>query len=381
MLGAYYTGQAYLGQSGLAVGSLPATLVVANSYHAHTGADVALVQKHLLLANDAIHPQVVDGVTLSVEAVLLTDSSHHTHTTDTIAITQSHQLTIEDTLHAFTSDGLSLLEEVLLAVNDSVHAHAVDNVTIIRYSFVLPDNSTLAFGSDNVVLTEHKTLVSDDAIHAHSVDSTTLVQHFSVDVSDSLHAHGVDAVTIAVTARLDPHDSYHDHTADETFVYVYMRDTPESPLIDTERPHIYLQQQDAPRLVKEVFDKPRAGRESSTIYVRQPSSSPHSPVVMLDKPGLVHGAQALPSLVEQHKLYDSDGSADDTLVDDPVETVDDPDVEERPNTGLVEVPDPITVESGTINVTTISNKPKGTKPWRSTPQVSQPSRISTRTPR
>ena len=62
MLGLYYAGQPYPGQSGIVT---TVTLVVQNATHSHTADAPSLTQAHLLVVADALQAQTLDAVSVS----------------------------------------------------------------------------------------------------------------------------------------------------------------------------------------------------------------------------------------------------------------------------------------------------------------------------
>lgn len=123
MLGVYYAGQPYAGQSGIVTTVI---LSPADATHAHGVDSPSLTQAHTLVVADA----------------------SQAHTVDSVVLTQKHNLTVSDALHGHTATSPVLIPDYALIVANAAHMHVVDNVT----------------------LTVPGLVVADDTIHAHTAD-------------------------------------------------------------------------------------------------------------------------------------------------------------------------------------------------------------------
>lgn len=162
MLGGYYLGQLYLGESGL-----PSTgqLVVQDTHHSHTADNVTLIQHFTLVISDTVHGHTVDNVDLTEHKTLVVQDTTHAHTVDNVDITQQHLLVVQDTLHGQTVDSLTLTQGHILAIADTLHSQTADSPTLSQAMTLIISDSLHSVTSDVVVLVEHKTLQINDTRH------------------------------------------------------------------------------------------------------------------------------------------------------------------------------------------------------------------------
>ena len=174
MLGVYYAGQPYAGQSGVA---LNIDLVVADAYHAHTSDSPSLVQANLLVVANAAHAHVASN----------------------IDILQQNMLTVSPGLHAHIADNINTILTYTLDIQNALHNHTADNITVTVPGIIAADPSTLGHIADNVNLIQQHILQVQDAIHAQT--STNVGLGVTLVVNDAYHQHIAEQVVIALNAR------------------------------------------------------------------------------------------------------------------------------------------------------------------------------------
>ena len=174
MLGIYYAGQPYPGQSGLA---LNIDLVVADSLHSHLADSPSLTQANILVVAPGLHG----------------------HLADVLSLTQQNVLTVSPALHAHIADNISTVLTYTLDVQAALHAHYGDNVTIVVPGLIAPDTGTHGHFAENVALIQQHILQVQDAIHAQTASNVPISVHLVVD--NAYHQMVADEVSILINAR------------------------------------------------------------------------------------------------------------------------------------------------------------------------------------
>ena len=174
MLGLYYAGQPYAGQSGIA---LNIDLVVADSLHSHLADSPSLTQANILV--------VAAGV--------------HGHLADVLSLTQQNVLTVSPALHAHIADNISTVLTYTLDVQAALHAHYGDNITIVVPGLIAPDTGTHSHFAENVELIQQHILQVQDAIHAQTASTVPLGVHLVVN--DAYHQMVAEQAAILINAR------------------------------------------------------------------------------------------------------------------------------------------------------------------------------------
>lgn len=179
MLGGYYLGQLYLGESGLPNGQL----TVQDSNHSHTADSIVLVQHYTLAVSDTLHGHTVDGVSLTEHKTLAVNDTAHQHTVDGLTLTQQYILAVSDSSHSHNTDGVAVLQNQLLVVNDSLHGHTSENIEIIQYTLLNPPGDTVhGITSDVITLIENKLLGIDDSLHSLTSEQISIIDWNSLGV-------------------------------------------------------------------------------------------------------------------------------------------------------------------------------------------------------
>lgn len=162
MLGGYYLGQLYLGESGL-----PSTgqLTVQDTHHSHTADNVVLVEHKTLVISDTTHGHTVDNVEITEHKTLVVNDTTHSQTVDNVTITQQHTLVINDTIHGHTADSITLTQVHNLTISDTLHGQTADSPTLTQAMTLVISDSLHSITSDVVVIVEHKTLYINDTRH------------------------------------------------------------------------------------------------------------------------------------------------------------------------------------------------------------------------
>lgn len=155
MLGAYYLGNNYLGQSDLFL-----TLDVQETLQAHASDNLTLTQAHQLAP----------------------DNSLHSHTVDNLVLSQVHLLAAQDTLHSHSADSLLITQIHFLAVQEALQNHTAENLLL--------------------AVTHH--LLIQEALQGHSADSLTVIYNIFLSLADTLHGQAADNVTVDVLMRPTP---------------------------------------------------------------------------------------------------------------------------------------------------------------------------------
>jgi hypothetical protein len=128
MLGAYYPGQAFPGQSG---GLVVGILSIQDLHHAQLLDSTAVVQVHYLTATDLLQGHTLESPLPVQHLTLALNDLLHAHNLEAIALTQAHQLVLNDLLHAQTLDNATLTQKHLLALADVLHGHTLEEVVVI----------------------------------------------------------------------------------------------------------------------------------------------------------------------------------------------------------------------------------------------------------
>lgn len=212
------------------------TLVVAESLHAHDAeGDLTIVMKFTLIVADTVHNHDAENTVLTQDHTLTVAESLHAHTTDNLALIQDHNLLVAESLHGHTADNLTLSVSITLTVQESLHTHLSDNL-LLTQSNVLVVNDSLHdhLGEGNLILVEKEALVVQDTLHAHSVDNIILTQANILVVEDTIHSHLSDSLTITQKHILATTDTLHSHIVDNTLL------TQKSTLIANDTLHNHL---------------------------------------------------------------------------------------------------------------------------------------------
>jgi hypothetical protein len=216
MLGFYYGGQAYTGQSGFATtvflsvqnathahtAASPtlnelSTLAVANASHAITTGTPTLVQQHILAAADTLHGHIAESPTVQRIFNLAVDNALHTHIAESVSLTIPG-LVVGDTGNiGLTSDNVALLQAHILAVADASHAVNSDNSSVVVT--LLPHDATHSVASTVVQLVEQHNLAVQNALHGHIAGSPAMDQQQFLAVANAIHAHAAGNVDILIT--------------------------------------------------------------------------------------------------------------------------------------------------------------------------------------
>ena len=80
MLGGYYLGQLYLGESGAVHTD---TLSVGDTFHGHTVDQATIIEHKTLVVADATHGHTVDNISLIEHKTVIANDTFHNHTVDT----------------------------------------------------------------------------------------------------------------------------------------------------------------------------------------------------------------------------------------------------------------------------------------------------------
>lgn len=171
MLGGYYLGHLYLGESGTFSAD---ELVVQDSRHLHYSDNVAIVEHKTLAVDDTLHAHTADEVALTEHKTLVVDNTIHAHTVDNLTIVQQHTIAIQDTLHAHTADNVTITQVHNLVIDDTLHGHTVDSPTLVQAMILSIDSTRHTSTSDVIVIVEHKLLEIDSTRHKVRSDVTTV---------------------------------------------------------------------------------------------------------------------------------------------------------------------------------------------------------------
>lgn len=174
MLGVYYAGQPYAGQSGIA---LNIDLIVQDATHTHSADSPSLTQANILVVANAAHA----------------------HSAGNVDLLQQNILTVSSALHAHVADNVNTVLTYTLDIQNALHGHYADNITVVVPGLIAPDASTLGHTAENVNLIQQHILQVQDAIHGQT--STNVGLNVTLVVQDAYHQMIAEQVVIALNAR------------------------------------------------------------------------------------------------------------------------------------------------------------------------------------
>jgi len=164
MLGGYYLGQLYLGESGLPAAGV---LAIQNTSHDHTVDSIILLQQHVIVVSNTTHSLTSDNLDLIEHKTLVLNDASHVLTSDVIDLIQQHTVVVSDSLHGLTSDSIILLQKHTLAVADSQHSHTVDGNLVLDQYLLLnqPDPGVFSVTSPEIWIAQNNILAVDNTMH------------------------------------------------------------------------------------------------------------------------------------------------------------------------------------------------------------------------
>lgn len=175
MLGAYYTGQSYPGQSGFVTSG--DVLAVGSATHAHTADSPEIYLGDVTLAmGDALHAHEAGSPVISSLAQLSIHDALHGHGVDSVQLTQQHTLTPVDAYHGHFSSVPNIIGRAALHLDSSLHGHQADG-TSIYVSAIQINDSSHQFTSDTISLAQDHHLSVFDVSQSHTADSTEIIKH------------------------------------------------------------------------------------------------------------------------------------------------------------------------------------------------------------
>ena len=163
MLGGYYLGQLYLGESGSMQSGL---LTIQDSFHDHTVDNINIIQQHLITVQDALHGHTVDNIILTENKTLVIASSLHSLTSGSIVLVQAHTIAVEDTTHGLTSDNIVIIQKHLLNIANTSHSLVNDGDLVLNQFLLLntPHSSVMGVASPTTWISQNNILVVDDSL-------------------------------------------------------------------------------------------------------------------------------------------------------------------------------------------------------------------------
>lgn len=164
MLGGYYLGQLYLGQSGLPEAGV---LSIQNTDHSHTVDNIVLLQQHNLVVSNTTHSLTSDNLALIEHKTLVIASTNHALTSDVISLIQQHLLAINNTSHGLVSDNIVLFQKHTLSVANTAHDHVAEgNIVLSQYLLLnQPDPGVFLVTSPEIWIVQNNVLAIDNSWH------------------------------------------------------------------------------------------------------------------------------------------------------------------------------------------------------------------------
>ena len=162
MLGSYYSGQSYPGQSGY----FGARVEVDSTIHGHSSES----------------PEVVGRITISV------DSTEHSHHADAVSLIADILLSLDGDFISILSPEVHVILANAVVVDDSSIGIASSEANIQQHLHILIDGAGHVLSSDGVSVQQHQLMygVNDASIHVNS-DSMWVIQHHVVETNNSKH--------------------------------------------------------------------------------------------------------------------------------------------------------------------------------------------------
>lgn len=150
------------------------------------------------------YPGQSDGLVFGVDLVVA--DLQHGHLLDSFAVTQAHTLVgVPDLLHAHALDGaLILTEHKILVVNDALHAHQLDGTVLTQAHTLAIAELYHIHGLDAIALIQQHALAVADLLHAHLLDTGFVSITQTVEVQDLQHGHVLDTIIIQILIRETP---------------------------------------------------------------------------------------------------------------------------------------------------------------------------------
>jgi hypothetical protein len=170
MLGAFYTGQLYPGESGF------------------PSSDNLFVQ-------DSLHGLSSDQISLLQSQYVAVDGSIHTHNSESITLTEHLTVSVADTLHGHTIESPSLSQKHYIALYDALHSETVDSPTVSQKHHLGLENTSHELLDSQAELFPGL-LIDGDVIQV--TDSATLIQNFFLRAVDSVISTHIDLPTVLV---------------------------------------------------------------------------------------------------------------------------------------------------------------------------------------
>jgi len=216
---------AHAHQAGDAVLSQAQSLAVESSLHIHKSGDVNLTQLHNLVIGDSRHSHVAENDNVMVTSSLTIGDSFHTHAAGDLILqpnliieNSSHAHTVAD-LTLTVSGGervqvswVALLlpkHGIALVIEDSQHTHTADDANLTQTSMLTIEDSKHILLSSDANLQPN--LLIQDSFHAHTAQDASLTINFNLTIENSFH------ILISTEPNLQPNlqieNSQHVHTS------------------------------------------------------------------------------------------------------------------------------------------------------------------------
>lgn len=205
--------QVYNSGNGLEL-SGPAELVVDDSTHSHTAANVSLTQVHALTVADASHAHSADSLVLTQVHTLAIDNAAHGHTAGSPQLTQVHELAVQSGSHAHSAENVTITEGTDLVIQNASHAHTAENLSLTQTHEPAIQNGSHGHTSENLTLTQSHNLTVQGATHDHTGENLALTQAHALSVDGASHSHSAENVSLTQAHQLAIANGAHDHAAD-----------------------------------------------------------------------------------------------------------------------------------------------------------------------